>query len=266
MTRVLLIDSVAQEIELLTRGLLGDGHEVLVARHATEALEQAAAGRPDVTVLDLALPDHTGISLCRQFKASTTLHAVPVIVIASRGQESHLSAVLDSGAHDYVTRPLQLPIVLARIRAAERSGRERDRRREPDQRLANPAGTDVGVEVGSLDSVDPLTSARSRGFLDDALRASVSFSLRHALPLSLLMLDIDNLQGHNEELGTRAGDDILRAVAGLLRGSLRSSDVVARYDGDAFAILLPATDSDSARSVAQRLRSRGGEAPLAPSR
>jgi diguanylate cyclase (GGDEF)-like protein/PAS domain S-box-containing protein len=91
-------------------------------------------------------------------------------------------------------------------------------------------------------------------FLEEALHSAVSFSIRHDLPLSLVMLDVDAFKQYNDSFGHPAGDDVLRAVAGLLRDSVREHDVVARYGGEEFAILLPATDADSAHGLAERLR------------
>jgi two-component system cell cycle response regulator len=240
--RVLVVDDVPDNIKLLTYELADEGHEVLVAHDGPQALAQADAERPDVILLDIIMPGLDGIEVCRRLKSDPQLRSIPVVMVSARGQEHDVIAGLDAGAQDYVTKPFNLPIVLARVRAAERTKTDHDRQIEKNRALAE------------LATVDALTSARNRRFLEDVLHAGVSFSVRHALPLSLIMLDVDDFKRYNDTFGHPAGDDVLRIVAAVLQGGLREHDIIARYGGEEFAILLPATDGESARSIAERLR------------
>jgi diguanylate cyclase (GGDEF)-like protein len=236
------VDDVPDNIKLLSYELTDDGHEVYVAHDGPTALTQAAALHPDVILLDIMMPGLDGIEVCRRLKGDSSLKAIPVIMVSARGQESDVISGLDAGAQDYVTKPFNLPIVLARVRAAERTKSDADRHQEQYRALAEVA------------TIDALTSARNRRFLEEALPAAVSFSVRHSLPLSLLMLDVDEFKHYNDTFGHPAGDEVLRVLAGLLRTSLREHDVVARYGGEEFALLLPATDGEVACAIAERLR------------
>jgi diguanylate cyclase (GGDEF)-like protein len=240
--RILVVDDVPDNIKLLAYELTDEGHAVLVAHDGPQALARADAERPDVILLDIMMPGIDGIEVCRRLKDDPLLRSIPVIMVSARGQEADVVAGLDAGAMDYVTKPFNLPVVLARVRAAERVKAAHDRQLEQNRALAEVA------------TVDPLTSVRNRRFLADALHAAVSFSARHTLPLSLVMLDVDDFKRYNDTFGHPAGDDVLRTIAGILRAGLREHDVVARYGGEEFAVMLPATDDGSSRYIAERLR------------
>jgi diguanylate cyclase (GGDEF)-like protein len=240
--RVLVVDDVPDNIKLLTYELADEGHQVLVAHDGPQALARADAERPDVILLDITMPGLDGIEVCRRLKADPMLKAIPVIMVSARGQESDVIAGLDAGAQDYVTKPFNLPVVLARVRAAERTKTDHDRQLEKNRALAEVA------------TIDALTAARNRRFLEDALQSSVSFSVRHALPLSLVMIDVDEFKQFNDTYGHPAGDDVLRTVAGILRGGIRDHDIAARYGGEEFSVLLPATDGVAAHVISERLR------------
>lgn len=249
MARVLVVDDIPDNIKLLSYELADEGHEVFVAHDGLQALAQAEAERPDVILLDIMMPGLDGIEVCRRLKIDPNLRAIPVIMVSARGQEADVIAGLDVGAQDYVTKPFNLSVVLARVRAAQRTKTDHDRQMEKNRALAEVA------------TIDPLTSARNRRFLDDALHAAVSFSVRHALPLSLIMLDVDSFKQYNDTFGHPAGDEVLQTVAQILRNGVREHDTVARYGGEEFALLLPATDGESARAIAERLRLSIGSNP-----
>ena len=100
--------------------------------------------------------------------------------------------------------------------------------------------------------IDLITGVYSHRHLQDRLRQETARSVRTRSPLSVLMLDLDDFKRVNDEHGHQAGDRVLRAIAGAIRSSVRTSDVVARYGGDEFVVLMPDTDEDAARQVAER--------------
>ncbi len=103
-------------------------------------------------------------------------------------------------------------------------------------------------------STDALTGLHNRGWLDDAFDREVKRSERDELPLALIMIDVDHFKNYNDEYGHLAGDQVLITVADAIRSPLRPNDLVARFGGEEFAVLLPETTVSNAEIIAERLR------------
>ena len=114
---VLVVDDEPQILRALQASLRGAGYDVVTAATATEAISTAAMRKPDAVVLDLVLPDGSGIDVCRELRAWSD---VPVLILSAVGEEADKVAALDAGADDYVTKPFGVEELLARLRAALR--------------------------------------------------------------------------------------------------------------------------------------------------
>jgi diguanylate cyclase (GGDEF)-like protein len=101
---------------------------------------------------------------------------------------------------------------------------------------------------------DPLTGTGNRIAMDQTLQREIEMSRRHLMPLSLLMLDIDHFKNVNDSYGHSAGDDVLKAVAASIKNQLRNVDMVFRFGGEEFMILLSNTNREAAAMVGERLR------------
>jgi two-component system KDP operon response regulator KdpE len=135
--RVLVVDDEPQVLRSLSAALGAVGYAVATAATAAAAIEAAALSPPDAVVLDLLLPDGTGVEVCRRLREWTQ---VPIIIVSAVDEETEKIAALDAGADDYVTKPYAVGELLARVRAAMRRG-------------AAPAGDAPEVEFGEV-SVD----------------------------------------------------------------------------------------------------------------
>ena len=131
-SRVLVVDDEPQILRALRTSLRGAGYEVETADTAAGALAEAAMRPPDAVILDLVLPDGSGTDVCRELR---TWSSAPVIVLSAVGDEREKIAALDAGADDYVTKPVGIDELLARLRAA--------------LRRASPSGEPV-IQVGDL--------------------------------------------------------------------------------------------------------------------
>ena len=104
----------------------------------------------------------------------------------------------------------------------------------------------------TMANTDPLTGLTNRRGLEIELDRYLSLSRRNQQPLAVIMMDLDNFKTYNDKCGHLSGDTVLKAVAAALRGRARASDVVARWGGDEFCLLIPATDPDGALAATQR--------------
>ena len=100
---------------------------------------------------------------------------------------------------------------------------------------------------------DPLTNAHNRRYFEESLAREFETAAKHAWPLSVVFVDLDKFKQVYDGFGHQAGDAILRTVAELLRDTLRDSDIVARYGGDEFVLLLPGVDAEQADRVGVRI-------------
>jgi two-component system KDP operon response regulator KdpE len=115
--RILVVDDEPQILRALQTTLRGAGYDVDTAATGAEALTKAAVQPPEAVILDLVLPDKSGVDVCRELRQWT---AVPVLVLSAVGEERDKVAALDAGADDYVTKPFGIDELLARLRAALR--------------------------------------------------------------------------------------------------------------------------------------------------
>lgn len=180
------------------------------------------------------------LGACLALGAPAGLWLVRAVRAASFSWEWTLNEVAhDSWTYLYVT----LSTVLAFYLFGRMVGRAADR-------LAESSITDV------------LTGLRNRSHLQSRLHEEFARAARHGFPLSLLLLDVDELKALNDLHGHRAGDAALCHVAKAIREGLRASDVAARWGGDEFALLAPNTRADEASSLAERVRSLVATAPI----
>ncbi|MBL8966358.1 MAG: GGDEF domain-containing protein [Spirochaetaceae bacterium] len=110
--------------------------------------------------------------------------------------------------------------------------------------------------IARLATQDHLTGAANRYALETAFESSVCLARRNGLRISLILFDVDRFKAVNDSFGHAAGDRVLAGIVGIARDEIRASDLLARWGGDEFAVLLPATGVDGALRLAERLRDR----------
>ena len=109
-------------------------------------------------------------------------------------------------------------------------------------------------KVRALSYTDGMTGLHNYRFFKLRLKEELARARRNELPVSLLILDVDNFKNYNDTLGHPAGDEVLRQVSSLLKQIVRDNDIVARYGGEEFAVILPVTDRNGAISLGERIR------------
>ncbi len=237
--RVLVADDDTATRELIAATLRSSGYEVEMAPDGQAAVERVARGGIDVVLLDAVMPRLSGFDACRNIRALGEFVSV-AIVFAKTDAKSRIEA-LKIGADGYVCKPFEETELLVCVSSALRMKRAHDRMKAAQARLER------------LRRYDALTEAYSFLYLHERLDAEFSRAERHSEPLACCVLDVDRLKVHNERGGRSLGDAVLRGVAEVIKGSIRDSDVVARYGGDEFFVMLPATHFAGSLVVASRI-------------
>ena len=236
--RILVVDDEEVVCRFLRRVLSGRGHEVEVCRGGPDALARMEEDSFDLIITDLKMPGVDGIGVLNKAKELDPLCEV-VVVTAYASVESAVE-VMKLGAYEYISKPFNVD----RIRIVVDKALEK-------RRLLQAAGERDFYK--RLSQLDGLTDVYNRRAFDELLTAEMSRSERFRRPLSLLMVDLDHLKVINDGFGHQAGDDVLKEVAWALKRSVRNCDIVARYGGDEFAIILVETGRTDAMATANRL-------------
>ncbi len=230
--KVLIADDDAVNREVLGE-LLKPEYTVLLAKNGAQALERAARHQPDLILLDVMMPDMDGYEVLRRLRADPQLAHIAVIFISGLDRPEDEAAGLKMGAADYIVKPFNQTVVMARVALHLQVVRQR----RMLERLAN---------------VDGLTELANRRRFDEVYELEWQRARRSRQPLSLALLDVDAFKQYNDRYGHPAGDRALRAVARLAaNGMRRPSDLAARYGGEELVLLMPETDAQEARTVVE---------------
>lgn len=255
--KVLIVDDDPDTRELLRDLCRSVDAEVEEASDTAGALDRARRRTPDLVLLDMVLPDATGLEVLETFRAEPALQNVPVIIVSARHDTSTKVAALRAGAQDYLSKPFDLQEMLARVDAQLRLRVRIDEieRRNLELRVANE-------RLEELATTDELTGLANTRSFQERLNEEFLRAERYQTPLSLVMSDLDGFKAVNDQHGHAAGDRVIAQVAQRLRAQARATDVVCRYGGDEFAFLLPHTGVEEARTFALRLCTKIETAPL----
>ncbi|MBU6492975.1 MAG: diguanylate cyclase [Burkholderiales bacterium] len=255
---VLLVDDQAIVAEAVRQALAGeDGIDFHYCAHAEEALQTAVTTRPTVILQDLVMPGLDGLSLVKTYRSHAATRDVPIIVLSTKEEPIVKSAAFASGANDYLVKLPDRIELIARIRYHSRSYinlQQRDEAyralRESQQQLL-----EANLELRRLTQSDGLTGLANRRYLDEYLSAEWRRSARERSELSLLMIDVDNFKLYNDTYGHVAGDEVLKRIAATVEASLlRPGDLAARFGGEEFAAILPATSPEGGWLLAEKIR------------
>lgn len=249
---VLIVDDDPLAVQILG-AMLTEVSQVRFALSGKEGMKSARASPPDLILLDANMPDMSGLDVCDAIKSDPDLSAIPVIFITQQdGAEVELQC-LEAGAVDFISKPPKALLVQARVR-------NQLRLKQLSDQLRLNANTDA------------LTGAANRRQFDELFQREWDRARRSCESLSLLMVDIDHFKLFNDHHGHQQGDACLKMVAQTMMSLVnRPADIVARFGGEEFVVLLPDTCESGARHVADMLvngvSQRGiahGASPTAP--
>jgi diguanylate cyclase (GGDEF)-like protein len=253
--RILAVDDSTLDLRLLTKLLVGAGHEVATASNGTEALRLAIENPPQLIVTDWVMPELDGLALCKALRSAEIAQQMYIILLTGREDEENVVEAFEAGADDYVVKPFSPRTLKARIRAAQRILRlqeEVDADKEEIRRYAAELSI-ANRKLKQAALTDILTDLPNRRHAMDRLEQEWASARRHGRPLTCMVLDIDHFKQVNDTCGHDVGDRVLQETAGVLRSLVRKEDVLCRFGGEEFLLILAGTELEGAAALARRL-------------
>jgi diguanylate cyclase (GGDEF)-like protein len=279
--RILVVDDVEDNRDILSRRLVRSGFEVVEASGGHDALEKIAREHFDLVLLDIMMPDLNGNEVLRRVRSTYSDTELPVIMVTAKCQSEDVVDSINIGANDYVTKPVDFSVALVRINA------QIDRKRRSDAELV--ARHELEEKNRSLDSTveekskelletatllerevylrmhseerlhflafhDSLTELQNRqAFRDAMLDALDNMPIKDREPV-LVFIDLDHFKIVNDTHGHGVGDALLKAVAHRLREIVGEKAPLARLGGDEFAAIIEVDkDADNVVEIAERI-------------
>jgi len=247
--RILLVDDEPTQRLIMARLLKRGGYEVEMASNGREALAKLEQGDFPLMITDWEMPEMDGVALCRALRSKEQGYTY-IILLTSRDAIEHLVAGLQSGADDYLIKPVIEPELIARLNTGRRIVTL-----ERSLRAANE-------ENRRLSITDPLTGVYNRRYLMEQLPREIDRAARYGRQLAAVMCDVDFFKKINDTHGHLTGDEVLKWFGSTLKAGVRSSDWIARYGGEEFVIVLPETNVSNAALAAEHLRKHIAEQPF----
>lgn len=232
---VLLVSNSSESIDVLRTSLL-PSYNFNAVHNAKEALKIIAnKPYPEIILLDTSMQGMNSFEMCRQLKEDEFSKDIPVIFIAEKGQIDEEKNAFEVGAVDCISKPINPIISRARIDTHLKLKQQRDL-------------------LATLAERDGLTGISNRRRFDEVLSKDYKSALREQKHIALLMIDIDDFKSFNDHYGHLAGDEALKQVALTINKTLnRPMDHVARYGGEEFVCLLPGTDLEGMKLIAESI-------------
>jgi diguanylate cyclase (GGDEF)-like protein len=210
-----------------------------------------------LVITDWRMKPMDGLAFCKALRTLAFGKNIYLIMISSTENEDALVEAFDAGIDDYVTKPVNLRVLLARIRAGRRIimlQHELEKESRNIQRYAAELAK-ANRRLKSMANTDILTGLPNRRYALTRLEQEWATAQRCKRPMSVLMLDLDHFKSVNDTFGHDVGDQVLTHAAKLMKEASRTSDIVCRLGGEEFLVIAPNTDDTTALSLAERIRS-----------
>jgi diguanylate cyclase (GGDEF)-like protein len=232
--RVLVVDDSRIIAETYAAFLNTVGMQVTIITDPTVVSGVLQDIQPDLILMDMYMPGCEGRELAAVLRQQPELHSIPIVFLSAEMDRYTQLSALQEGGDDFLTKPINpdhlISAVTSRIRRA---------RVMRSQMLR-----------------DSLTGLFNHSVTEDLLTREISRAQRKKRPLSLVLIDLDHFKQVNDRYGHAAGDRVLKSLARMLQQRLRLSDLIGRYGGEEFVVLMPDTDGPAALRVIDSIRER----------
>lgn len=232
---ILIVDDMIANIGLLS-DLLKEEYDIKIAKDGKKALEICQGyEKPDLILLDVIMPEMDGYEVCKILKNNMLTQDIPIIFVTSNDSEKDEEYGLNLGAVDYIKKPFSPSIVKIRVK------------NHINLKLK-------GDMLEELSMCDALTHIPNRRYFNEKFEIKYKESLRDKMSFAIMMIDIDFFKLYNDNYGHGKGDSALTKVALALQKNLkRPFDMVSRYGGEEFVIILKNIDKNGLMKVAESL-------------
>jgi two-component system, cell cycle response regulator len=243
--KIMLVEDSAFERRQIADYLKTWNLEFTIAKDGGEAWRVLQGpDPPSLVLLDWMLPEIDGIELCRRIRTlGGSGGYIYTVMLTAKDRSSHLLTAMAAGADDYLAKPVDASELRARILVGKRI-------LELQQSLRFAATHDF------------LTKLFNREEILACLKSEIARGEREGNPATIILADLDHFKAVNDSLGHAAGDSVLKEVAERLRSDLRPYDLVGRYDGEEFLLILPNCDLMSGTRRADEIRCLVSKSPV----
>ena len=271
--RLLIVDDISDNRTILARRFQRRGFDIVEADNGLTAIEMIAQQEFDLVLLDIMMPGIDGIETLKRIRAQKSATTLPVIMVTAKSESSNVVDALEIGANDYVTKPVDFAVALARVNtqisrrhaemklvsaneALAQVNEDLERRVEERTSRLIDANKRLKIEIADREESqarsqylayhDSLTGLGNRLLFKDQLEEALRDRSTNSDPIAVLFVDLDGFKTINDALGHSIGDLLLKAIANRIRDALPATDRVARLGGDEFAILQMSTPQPAA--------------------
>lgn len=236
--KILVVDDNKLNLMLLEQILEDEEdskYEVYTLLSGREVIEKSQEIKPDAILLDIMMPDIDGFDVCKLLKENSETKHIPIIMVTAKSEGEDLKKAFDLGVFDYIKKPIDEVEVIARLNAALKFRRQEK-------------------ELEEMAMRDGLTGLYNHKLIIELFSKECEKLKRSNEGIAFVMIDIDHFKNVNDTFGHKAGDDVLKGLSSILSYNSREGDIVGRYGGEEFCIVLSGVTEEEAIDICERFR------------